>query len=70
MSSLPKEARPPRIQRLKTVLPDIWQLIRPRRGLLAVGFVLMVINRISGFVLPASTKFLIDDVINKHHNAD
>jgi subfamily B ATP-binding cassette protein MsbA len=43
--------------------------MRPRRGLLAVGFVLMFINRISGFVLPASTKFLIDDVINKHHLA-
>jgi len=41
--------------------------MRPRRGLLAVGLVLMVINRVSGFVLPASTKFLIDDVINKHH---
>ena len=41
--------------------------MRPRRGLLAVGFVLMVINRVSGFVLPASTKYLIDDVINKHH---
>src|SRR5208283_3933090 len=26
-------------------------------------------NRVSGFVLPASTKFLIDDVINKHHIA-
>jgi ABC-type multidrug transport system fused ATPase/permease subunit len=43
--------------------------MRPRRGLLAVGFVLMVINRVAGFVLPASTKFLIDDVINKHHLA-
>ncbi len=43
--------------------------MRPRRGLLAVGFVLMVINRVSGFVLPASTKFLIDNVINKHHLA-
>ncbi|HXX00252.1 MAG TPA: ABC transporter ATP-binding protein [Candidatus Acidoferrales bacterium] len=43
--------------------------MRPRRGLLALGFVLMVINRVSGFVLPASTKFLIDDVINKHHLA-
>ena len=57
------------MQRLKTVLPDIWRLMRPRRGLLALGFVLMVINRVSGFVLPASTKFLIDDVINKHHIA-
>lgn len=43
--------------------------MRPRRGLLALGFALMVINRFSGFVLPASTKFLIDDVINKHHLA-
>ena len=41
--------------------------MRPRRGLLTLGFALMVINRVSGFVLPASTKFLIDDVINKHH---
>ncbi len=43
--------------------------MRPRRGLLACGLVLMVINRVAGFVLPASTKFLIDDVINKHHLA-
>ena len=68
MSSLAKEAaKPPKIQRLKAVLPDVWQLLRARRGLLAVGFVLMVINRVSGFVLPASTKYLIDDVITKHH---
>jgi len=68
LSSSPKEAaKPPKIQRLKAVLPEVWTLMRPRRGLLAIGFVLMVINRVSGFVLPASTKFLIDDVINKHH---
>jgi len=46
-------------------LPEIWQLIQPRRGLLAVGFLLMVINRVSGLVLPASTKYLVDDVITK-----
>ncbi len=48
-------------------LPEIWQLIRPRRELLALGFVLMVINRVSGLVLPASTKYLVDDIIGKHH---
>ncbi|HEU4389660.1 MAG TPA: ABC transporter ATP-binding protein, partial [Blastocatellia bacterium] len=48
-------------------LPEIWALLRPRRGLLAIGFVLMAINRVSGLVLPASTKFLIDDVIGKRH---
>ena len=68
MSSLEKEAvKPPKIQRLKAVLPEVWKLMRPRRGLLAVGFVLMVINRLAGFVLPYSSKFLIDDVVGKHH---
>ncbi len=33
-------------------LPEIWQLIRPRRALLALGLGLMVINRVSGLVLP------------------
>ena len=44
-------------------LPEIWALIQPRRGILALGFLLMAINRICGLVLPASTKFLVDDVI-------
>src|SRR5437667_8256315 len=42
--------------------------MRPRRGLLAMGFLLMAINRVSGLVLPASTKFLIDDVIGKRQS--
>jgi subfamily B ATP-binding cassette protein MsbA len=46
-------------------LPDVWALIRPRRGLLAVGFVLMAVNRVCGLVLPASTKYFIDNVIGK-----
>ena len=54
-------------QRLRTVLPAVWDLMRPRRGLLALGFLLMIINRVSGLVLPYSTKFLIDTVIAKHH---
>jgi ABC-type multidrug transport system fused ATPase/permease subunit len=50
-----------------TLLPDVWFLLRPRRGLLAVGFVIMAVNRVAGLVLPASTKFLIDDIIGKRH---
>jgi subfamily B ATP-binding cassette protein MsbA len=49
------------------LLPDVWFLLRPRRGLLAIGFVIMAVNRVAGLVLPASTKFLIDDVIDKRH---
>src|ERR1700719_1320453 len=46
-------------------LPDVWALIRPRRGLLAAGFALMAVNRICGLVLPASTKYFVDNVIGK-----
>ncbi len=50
---------------LKKVLPEMWKLVRPRRWLLAGGFALMIINRSSGLILPASTKYLIDDVMDK-----
>jgi ABC-type multidrug transport system fused ATPase/permease subunit len=52
-------------ERLRALLPDIWSLVKPRRGILALGLGLMLVNRLSGLVLPASTKFLIDDVIGK-----
>jgi subfamily B ATP-binding cassette protein MsbA len=56
-------------ERLRALWPDIWALIRPRRGLFVLGFFLMTINRVSGLILPASTKFVIDDVIGKRHIA-
>jgi len=46
-------------------LPDVWAMIHPRRSLLALGLLLMAINRLSGFVLPASAKFFVDNVINQ-----
>ena len=50
-------------------MPLVWELVRPRRGLLAIGFVLMAINRLAAFVLPGSTRYLIDNVIIKRrHN--
>jgi ABC-type multidrug transport system fused ATPase/permease subunit len=67
LSSPTEAAKKPKVQRLRAVLPEVWQLMRPRRWLLALGFVLMLINRVSALVLPYSTKFLIDTVINKHH---
>ena len=41
--------------------------MRPRRWLLALGFVLMIINRVAALVLPYSSKFLLDTVILHHH---
>jgi subfamily B ATP-binding cassette protein MsbA len=51
---------------LRSVLPLLKELVRPRRGKLALGFLLMLINRPAGLVLPGSTKFLVDSVIMKH----
>jgi subfamily B ATP-binding cassette protein MsbA len=55
-----------KVSRLLDQLPEVWSLMRPRRGLLAVGLVLMAINRVSGLVLPASTKYLFDNVFIHH----
>src|SRR6202035_3757402 len=46
-------------------LPDVWALIKPRRGLFALGFLLMAVTRVAGLVLPASTKYFVDNVILK-----
>ncbi len=40
-------------------------LILARKGRLALGLALMLVNRLVGLVLPATSKFLIDDVIGK-----
>jgi ABC-type multidrug transport system fused ATPase/permease subunit len=41
-------------------------LMRRHRSSLVVGFALMLISRLAGFVLPTSTKWLIDKVIGQH----
>jgi subfamily B ATP-binding cassette protein MsbA len=50
---------------LKSAWPLLRELIRPRRGKIAFGFFLMLINKACGLVLPGSTKFLLDNVIGK-----
>ncbi|CAN5388548.1 ABC transporter transmembrane domain-containing protein [soil metagenome] len=41
------------------------ELLYQYRRPLAVGMVLMLVSRLAGFVLPASSKYLIDDVLGK-----
>jgi subfamily B ATP-binding cassette protein MsbA len=53
----------------RDVWPHIWELLRPRRLLLAGGFLLMLLNRVCGLVLPTSSKYLIDWVINQRRVA-
>ncbi|MEX2541764.1 MAG: ABC transporter ATP-binding protein [Trueperaceae bacterium] len=40
-------------------------LLWAHRGKLAIGLALMVVNRLAGFVLPGSSKFLIDNVVGR-----
>jgi len=53
----------------KINMSDAWRearaLVVAHRGRLAFGAALMLINRLVGLVLPASTKYIIDDVIGK-----
>src|SRR5213075_312514 len=52
------------------ITPGAWQearaLIYAHRKRLSLGFVLLLVNRVAGFVLPASPKYVIDRVIG--HN--
>jgi subfamily B ATP-binding cassette protein MsbA len=60
------EDRPPK-KKLEAshVFRDLRELIWPRRKLFMLGLLLVFINRAAGLVLPGSTKFLIDDVVQK-----
>jgi ABC-type bacteriocin/lantibiotic exporter with double-glycine peptidase domain len=51
----------------KPLSAEVWRearaLIWAHRRHLGIGFVLMIISRLAGLVLPASTKFVVDDVL-------
>jgi ABC-type multidrug transport system fused ATPase/permease subunit len=53
----------------KLKLDEVWReardLVWERRGRLGIGLVLMLVSRVSGLVLPATSKYLIDEVIGK-----
>ena len=48
-------------------LEEARALIWKHRKRLALGLSLMVVNRLAGLVLPATSKFLMDDVIGRHN---
>src|ERR1700731_5447722 len=53
--------------KLANVWPDVWSLVYPRRWIMLGGLGLLVVNRVAALALPLSTKYLVDDVIIKHH---
>jgi subfamily B ATP-binding cassette protein MsbA len=60
-------SKKPAKERLRNVAPLLWELVKPRWPVLALGFLLMIVNRVAGLVLPYSTRFLIDRVVMQHH---
>jgi len=53
---------------LRKVGPEIWALITPRKGLISIGLVLMLINRVAGLVMPFMSKRLVDQALNPAHS--
>ena len=56
----------------KLKLDEVWReardLVWERRGRLGVGLALMLVSRVAGLVLPATSKYLVDEVIGKHRH--
>src|SRR5215510_16380608 len=60
-----RDDSPKKPLKASNVYRDLRDLIWPRRKLFIAGLALVFINRAAGLVLPGSTKFLIDDVVQK-----
>ena len=61
-----RSGKPATKSSLVKMLPEVWVFVRPQRWLLLFGLVLMTINRVAGLVLPASTKYLVDNIFMRH----
>jgi subfamily B ATP-binding cassette protein MsbA len=61
---------PPQDPKKPLSLPVVWReardLVWAHRRRLSLGLVLLLANRLAGLVLPATSKYLIDDVVGKH----
>jgi len=55
----------PSVLRSAQIWRDLRELVWPRRNLFIIGLLLTFVNRAASLVLPGSTKFLIDDVVQK-----
>ena len=63
-------AKAPTVPKKKISLSSAWnetrELVIAHRGRLTLGMIVMLVNRLTGMVLPATPKYLFDDVIAKH----
>ena len=59
---------PPRKATLQSAWREARELIWAHRRRMALGMLMMVASRLCGLVLPASSKFLIDEVVGKNRH--
>lgn len=62
----PKGSKKKKMPPLHSVWREARELIWAHRKRLALGLVLMLVSRLAGLVLPATSKYLIDEVVGKH----
>ena len=58
---LKKKKTPP----FKTILQDAAELVAARKGRLVLGFAILFVNRLAGFVIPFMPRYLLDEVLGK-----
>src|SRR5215471_9818303 len=56
-----KKKTPP----VRTILRDAVELVAARKGRLALGFGVLFVNRMAGFVIPFMPRYLLDEVLAK-----
>src|SRR3954454_17817183 len=64
-STDPTPAKKRKLPSAETVWREAREIVWARRGRLSVGLLLMLVSRLAGLVLPASSKFLIDKVLGQ-----
>ncbi len=59
----------PKPPRMRALLRDARDIVWRARNRLLIGLILVLVNSLSGLVLPGTSKFVIDDVITKGNHA-
>jgi ABC-type multidrug transport system fused ATPase/permease subunit len=59
------DAKKKKAPSIKVVLRDAAELVSARKGRLAFGLVLLIVNRVAGLVLPGMPRYLLDEVVAK-----
>src|SRR4026209_952431 len=67
----PQGASPDKTKKKASISAGAWEearaLVWTHRHRLALGMVIMVVNRLAGLVLPLTSKYLMDDVVGQQN---